>query len=177
MAATRGSTGGFAGGSPVCAPPRWISVEAAGRVTGPFSMAQFQVPARPVCRADARRSRRRIGAAPLIRLRVLPAPRTGTGGRLRERTPCIRPGRRIGGSPGLRACGRVTVAAGDDIDPGGAGRAGNLVTFEGRIGSGSLDRDGESVYRTDLVATDIEVLHFARKQEEARPAAKPKAKK
>ena len=52
---------------------------------------------------------------------------------------------------------------------GPPGRAGNLVTLEGRIGSGSFDRDGESVYRTDLVATDMEVRHFARKDEEARP--------
>ncbi|WP_419906583.1 hypothetical protein [Hoeflea sp.] len=39
-----------------------------------------------------------------------------------------------------------------------------------------MDRDGESVYRTDLVATDMEVLHFARKQEEAAPAAASRQK-
>jgi len=45
----------------------------------------------------------------------------------------------------------------------GGGRVGNLIAIEGRIKSGSFDKDGETLYRTDLVATDMEVLHFARK--------------
>ena len=57
----------------------------------------------------------------------------------------------------------------------GAGRTGNLIVVEGRIRSGSYDKDGETLYRTDLIATDMEVLHFARKEEDkASGKAKPK---
>ena len=45
----------------------------------------------------------------------------------------------------------------------GGGRVGNLIVIEGRIKSSSFEKDGETVYRTDLVATGMEVLHFARK--------------
>ena len=58
----------------------------------------------------------------------------------------------------------------------GAGRVGNLIAIEGRIRSGSYDKDGETLYRTDLIGTDMEVLHFARKEED-KPAAKAKTRK
>ena len=45
----------------------------------------------------------------------------------------------------------------------GGGRVGNLIAIEGRIKTSSYDKDGETVYRTDLIAIDMEVLHFARK--------------
>ena len=55
---------------------------------------------------------------------------------------------------------------------GSAGRAGNLVAIDGFIRNSAEKGDGEdgsrtTVYRTDLVATDMEVLHFAARKESA----------
>ena len=47
-----------------------------------------------------------------------------------------------------------------------AGRAGNLVQVHGRIKSASYEKDGKTHYTTDLIATGMEVLHFARRKEE-----------
>ena len=42
------------------------------------------------------------------------------------------------------------------------GKKGNLVIFQGSIQSNSLEKEGEKVYRTNLVAQDFDVLSFAR---------------
>ncbi|MDF1670210.1 MAG: single-stranded DNA-binding protein [Roseovarius sp.] len=42
------------------------------------------------------------------------------------------------------------------------GKKGNLVIFEGSIQSNSYEKDGEKIYKTNLVAQDFDVLSFAK---------------
>ena len=47
------------------------------------------------------------------------------------------------------------------------GKKGNLVIFQGSIQSNSYEKDGEKVYRTNLVAQDFDVLSFAQDKDSA----------
>jgi single-strand DNA-binding protein len=42
------------------------------------------------------------------------------------------------------------------------GKKGNQVIFQGSIQSGSYKKDGKTVYQTNLVAQDFDVLSFAK---------------
>lgn len=42
------------------------------------------------------------------------------------------------------------------------GKKGNLVIFQGTIQSNSYEKDGKTVYQTNLVAQDFNVLSFAK---------------
>ena len=45
------------------------------------------------------------------------------------------------------------------------GKKGNQVIFQGSIQSNSYEKDGEKVYRTNLIAQDFDVLSFAKDAE------------
>lgn len=45
------------------------------------------------------------------------------------------------------------------------GRPGNQVIFQGSIQSNSFEKDGEKIYKTNLVAQDFDVLSFAKDSE------------
>ena len=45
------------------------------------------------------------------------------------------------------------------------GKKGNQVIFQGSIQSNSFEKDGEKVYKTNLVAQDFDVLSFAKDSE------------
>ena len=42
------------------------------------------------------------------------------------------------------------------------GRKGNLVILEDTIQSSSYEKDGATVYKTDLIGQDLDVLSFAK---------------
>ncbi|MES0884317.1 single-stranded DNA-binding protein [Roseibium sp. SCP14] len=43
-----------------------------------------------------------------------------------------------------------------------ASKTGNLILVEGSIQSSSFEKESQTVYRTDLVANDLEILSFAK---------------
>lgn len=45
------------------------------------------------------------------------------------------------------------------------GRPGNQVIFQGSIQSNAYEKDGEKIYKTNLVAQDFDVLSFAKDSE------------
>lgn len=45
------------------------------------------------------------------------------------------------------------------------GKKGNQVIFQGTIQSNSYEKDGSTIYTTDLIATDFDVLSFVKDDE------------
>lgn len=51
------------------------------------------------------------------------------------------------------------------LEQSATARHGNLITVEGTIQSSAYDKDGQKLHQTTLVVDELEVLHFAKKNE------------